>query len=270
MASREFRMTHRWSGWPGAICLDCGAEDQIEVCVASCGNVFKKCTCIDGCDDEDSDEWCSKCYGTGVIPVNCPTHRNEHCLGKMEPMSRPNWIEYFLMLAHVASTRATCDRKKVGCVIVDNANQIIATGYNGSPRGTPHCDEAGHELKSIEGKQSCVRTLHAESNAIDFAGVRAKGCTLYCTCIPCYDCAKRIVNVGIKQIFYMEYYESRSTELVIDLFIATKIPAEQIHIKPFIELLCAMPKCNNSARYSTADQRGGNNYCSIHSEENKE
>ncbi len=131
---------------------------------------------------------------------------------------RPSWDDYFISIAYLVSTRATCDRKKVGAVIVDN-KIIIATGYNGSAMGMPHCDEAGHELKEIEGRPSCVRTLHAESNALDFAGLpMARGAVLYSTVIPCYDCAKRIVNAGIEKVFYAEYYASRNTELVEGYF----------------------------------------------------
>lgn len=129
---------------------------------------------------------------------------------------RASWDQYFLRMAFMVATRATCDRKHVGAVLVDGNNRIVSSGYNGSPRGMPHCDDVGHELKEIDGRMSCVRTLHAESNAIDYAGREADGCTLYTTVIPCYDCAKRIVGVGIKRVVYGEYYHSRNTDLVVD------------------------------------------------------
>ncbi len=131
---------------------------------------------------------------------------------------RPSWTDYFMSIAYLVSTRATCDRKKVGSVIATTRNRIIATGYNGSPSKMESCDDVGHELKMIDGRESCVRTLHAESNAIDFAGASAAGCIMYSTVIPCYDCAKRIVNSGIPQVYYAEYYASRNTDLVIDYF----------------------------------------------------
>lgn len=131
--------------------------------------------------------------------------------------TRPDWDDYFISLAYLVSTRATCDRKKVGAILV-NKRRIIATGYNGAPAGMPECDDFGHELKTIDGRESCVRTLHAESNAIDFAGKEAKGSILYTTVIPCYDCAKRIVNAGVTNVVYAEYYTSRNTELVIEYF----------------------------------------------------
>lgn len=85
----------------------------------------------------------------------------------------------------------------------------------------PHCsgpDGVGHELKTIEGRESCVRTLHAESNALDDAGRRARGGTLYVTVTPCYPCAQRLVNAGIRRVVYGEWYESQNTALVGKLF----------------------------------------------------
>lgn len=118
---------------------------------------------------------------------------------------RPTWDEYFLELAYLAATRATCSRKHVGAVIVTPERRVVATGYNGAPANMPSCDEVDHEM--VDGH--CVRSLHAESNAIDFAGRFAQGCTLYTTVTPCYDCAKRIVNAGIYRVVYDEHYESR-------------------------------------------------------------
>lgn len=120
-------------------------------------------------------------------------------------MTRPDWDTYFMRLAYLAATRATCSRKHVGAVIVDTFHRVVSTGYNGAPAGMPSCDEVDHEL--VEGH--CVRTLHAESNAIDFAGRAALGCTLYSTVTPCYDCAKRAVNSGINRIVWDEFYQSR-------------------------------------------------------------
>jgi dCMP deaminase len=126
-------------------------------------------------------------------------------------------------IARVVAKRATCDRKRVGAVIVDPLHRIVSTGYNGAPAGLPHCSDVGHELKVIGDRESCVRTLHAESNALDDAGRRADGCELYVTIIPCYDCAKRIINAGISRIVYGEYYESRNTELVMHYFSAAGV-----------------------------------------------
>lgn len=120
-------------------------------------------------------------------------------------MARPSFDDYFMRLAYMASTRATCDRKHVGAVIVSPSRRVVSTGYNGAPSGLPSCDEAGHHL--VDGH--CVRTIHSEANAISFAGHFAAGCSIYCTCIPCWDCAKLIVNVGITHVYYDEFYPSR-------------------------------------------------------------
>ena len=126
-------------------------------------------------------------------------------------MSRSSWDDDFMGIAEQAATRATCDRKHVGAVIVvDKA--IVSTGYNGSPRGMPHCDDAGHEMKDMGGRQSCVRTVHGEANAIAQAaktGASVDGGTLYTTASPCYDCLKLIINAGIVRVVCKEFYSSR-------------------------------------------------------------
>jgi dCMP deaminase len=131
-------------------------------------------------------------------------------------MPRPDWITYFASMATLVSTRATCPRKSVGAVLVSADHRIVSTGYNGSPKGMPHCTDEGVGclLKEIDGKESCIRTLHAESNALDFAGQTAEGCRLYTTVIPCFDCAKRIVHAGVTTVYFAEWYESRNTNLV--------------------------------------------------------
>jgi len=132
-----------------------------------------------------------------------------------------------MQIAIDIATRATCDRKHVGAVIVDANHRIISAGYNGSPAGMPHCDDVGHELKEIDGRMSCIRTLHAESNALDDAGRRAEGGTIYVTVTPCYDCAKRIIQHRIKRVVYGEHYQSRNTDLVHDLFRAAGVELVQ-------------------------------------------
>lgn len=118
--------------------------------------------------------------------------------------ARPNWDIYFMMIARAASTRATCDRKHVGAVIV-RSRVILSTGYNGSIRGQPHCDNDGHEMEDGH----CVRTVHAEANSIIQAaknGVRIEDGTIYTTASPCYPCFKLIANAGIIRIVYGELY----------------------------------------------------------------
>jgi dCMP deaminase len=110
-----------------------------------------------------------------------------------------------MRFAYTAAMRATCPRRSVGAIIMDSDHRIVATGYNGAARDLPSCDQVGCQM--VEGH--CVRTLHAESNAIDFAGRFAQRCTLFVTVTPCWDCAKRIVNSGITRVCYDEHYESR-------------------------------------------------------------
>src|SRR3954465_7209517 len=101
-----------------------------------------------------------------------------------EKKARPAWDEYFMGFAIAASRRATCDRKHVGAVVVVD-KQVVATGYNGSVRGMPHCDDAGHDM--ISGH--CVRTIHAEMNAMSQAasrGVAIEGSSIYTTASPCW------------------------------------------------------------------------------------
>lgn len=120
-------------------------------------------------------------------------------------MSRASWDDYFIDMAVAASTRATCDRLHVGAVIVVDRS-VVATGYNGSTVGAPHCDDAGHELEH----DHCVRTVHAEANAIAQAarrGARTEGATMYVTHAPCWPCFKLIVNAGIKRVIYKVSYK---------------------------------------------------------------
>lgn len=114
-------------------------------------------------------------------------------------MSRPNWDAYFMSIAKTVATRGTCDRVRVGAVIVKD-NRIVSTGYNGSPPGMDHCDDVGHQM--VDGH--CIRTLHGEENAILQAavigGLSTKGATLYTTHSTCYLCLKKAISVGITRI----------------------------------------------------------------------
>ena len=117
---------------------------------------------------------------------------------------RVSWEKYFINIAREVSTRSTCNRKHVGAVIV-REKTILSTGYNGSIKGLPHCDDIGHEM--IDGH--CVRTTHAEANAIAQAarnGVKIDLAEIYVTASPCYNCFKLIANSGIQIIFYEEFY----------------------------------------------------------------
>ena len=130
-------------------------------------------------------------------------------------MTRPNWNRYFLDLCEAVSKRATCDRVRSGCVIVKD-KRIMTTGYVGSPAGLPHCDEAGHDMRKVFDNndnvtQHCVRTLHAEQNAIIQAarfGIPLDGATLFCKMTPCRTCAMMIINAGIKRVVCEKRYHA--------------------------------------------------------------
>jgi len=128
---------------------------------------------------------------------------------------RPSWDDYFLEVAHAIAKRATCDRGRSGCVIAKN-KQLLVTGYVGAPAGLPHCDEAGHQMKKVvheNGRETshCVRTVHAEQNAICQAaklGVAIDGATLYCRMTPCRTCAMLIINCGIVRVVCERKYHA--------------------------------------------------------------
>lgn len=119
---------------------------------------------------------------------------------------RRSWDDYFMAIASVAATRATCDRKHVGAVLVRDRT-ILSTGYNGSVRGMGHCSDEGVGHMMEDGH--CVRTVHAEANAIIQAaknGTAIDGATIYTTASPCWWCFKLIVNSGVKKIVFGELY----------------------------------------------------------------
>jgi dCMP deaminase len=121
---------------------------------------------------------------------------------------RQNYDVYFLSIAKQVATRATCDRKHVGAVIVRDKH-IVATGYNGSIAGLPHCDDVGHQMEDGH----CVRTVHAEMNAIAQAarhGSAVGGSTIYISASPCWPCFKVLANAGITRVVFGEFYRDSS------------------------------------------------------------
>ncbi len=132
---------------------------------------------------------------------------------------RPSWDEYFMGIAFQVATRSTCDRAHVGAVIV-RERRILTTGYNGSPRGLPHCDDVGHLM--VDGH--CVRTLHAEQNAIiqaAYHGISVKGGSIYVTHQPCLTCAKMIINAGLVRVVYAgEYPDPYSAQFLLEAGVA--------------------------------------------------
>ncbi|MBR5925941.1 MAG: cytidine/deoxycytidylate deaminase family protein [Firmicutes bacterium] len=135
--------------------------------------------------------------------------------------TRPTWDEYFMDMAELARKRTTCLRRGVGAVIVKD-NRVIATGYNGTPKGITHCSETGclrEKLGVPSGQRhELCRGLHAEQNAIIQAactGASIEGATLYCTTQPCSICSKMIINAGIKRIVIKESYPDELAESMI-------------------------------------------------------
>ena len=130
-------------------------------------------------------------------------------------MARPTWDEYFLEVMHALQKRATCDRGKCACVIVKD-NQILCTGYVGAPAGLPHCDDVGHLIRAsveVDGKlhDHCIRTVHAEQNAICQAakrGVAIDGATIYVGMTPCRTCAMLLISCGIKKVIAERKYHA--------------------------------------------------------------
>jgi len=142
---------------------------------------------------------------------------------------RPAWEDYFMEIARVVATRSSCMRRQVGALMVKN-RQILATGYNGVPRGLRHCSERGclrEQLGIPSGERhELCRGLHAEQNAIiqaAYHGVAIQGAELYCTHQPCAVCAKMLVNAEVVGVYFagaypdelaMEVFEEAGTRLV--------------------------------------------------------
>lgn len=125
---------------------------------------------------------------------------------------RPSWDKYFLNMCDLVATRATCDRKHVGSVIVQGPH-IVSVGYNGSLAGLDHCIDVGCDIED----NHCVRVVHSEQNAICAAakrGIALEGATIYCSLQPCWNCFKSIVSAGIKEIVYKDSYGSSDRVLL--------------------------------------------------------
>ena len=145
-------------------------------------------------------------------------------------MERPDWESYFMEIAQIVSKRSTCLRRAVGAVLVKD-KQILATGYNGTPKGLPHCEEVGclrEQLNVPSGQMhELCRGIHAEQNSVIQAavnGVSISGSTLYCTHQPCVVCSKILINAGIKRIVYANPYPD-------------KLAAEMMHEAGNIEMI---------------------------------
>ena len=134
-----------------------------------------------------------KCYDLALVVAQK--------LGVSSQKTRKSWDEYFMGITIQVSERGTCDRAKVGCVITKD-NEIVSTGYNGSVSGLVHCDDVGHLL--VNGH--CVRTVHAEQNAIYRAKRSLNSATVYVTHKPCLICTKALLQNGVSRIVYARGY----------------------------------------------------------------
>ena len=138
-------------------------------------------------------------------------------------MERPSWDEYFMGMAELTAERSTCLRRKVGAVIVVD-KRIVATGYNGAPKGLPHCEELGGCLREKLGvpsgqRHELCRALHAEQNAIIQAAVMGNsinGASIFITHHPCSICTKMIINAGIKRIVVRNGYPDQLAEELLE------------------------------------------------------
>lgn len=137
-------------------------------------------------------------------------------------MERLSWDNYFMEITHLVAKRSTCLRRHVGAVIV-RSKRILSTGYNGAPRGLPHCSETGclrEKLGVPSGQRhELCRGLHAEQNAIIQAalfGVSIEGAQFYCTVQPCIVCAKMIINAGIERVVFEHSYPDALAEEMLD------------------------------------------------------
>ena len=160
-----------------------------------------------------------------VVDPMLATGSSAHCKRRVKRIImsnnsevRPDWDHYFMEIAQVVSKRSTCLRRSVGAVIVKN-KQILATGYNGTPKGMPHCGEVGclrEQLHVPSGKNhELCRGIHAEQNAVVQAavhGVSVEGGTLYCTNQPCVVCTKILINAGIERIVFKDPYPDKLAE----------------------------------------------------------
>ena len=135
---------------------------------------------------------------------------------------RPSWDDYFMKISDVVGERGTCDRGHASCIIVKD-KRILVTGYAGAPVGVAHCDDVGHEMHTVihengEKSKHCIRTAHAEQNAIANAarnGIAVFGGTIYCNMTPCYTCAKILINSGIiRVVAARDYHASKRSKEV--------------------------------------------------------
>ena len=142
-------------------------------------------------------------------------------------MSRKSWDVYFMEIATMVASRSTCDRAFVGCVLVNEDNRIVSTGYNGSVAGNPHCDDIGHTMRDGH----CIATIHAEMNALLYCakeGIGTRGSKAYVTHFPCLNCTKALIQAGISKVYYLNAY--RVDEYAVELFEKNNIEIVKVEI----------------------------------------
>jgi dCMP deaminase len=153
-------------------------------------------------------------------------------------MERLSWDDYFMEITRLVAQRSTCLRRQIGAVIVRD-RRILATGYNGAPRGLPHCSEVGclrDKLGVPSGqKQELCRALHAEQNAIIQAalfGVSIADSQIYSVTHPCVTCAKMIINAGIKRVVFEDSYPDPLSKEMLDEAGVEVVSIKDISSKP--------------------------------------
>lgn len=157
-------------------------------------------------------------------------------------MARPNWDEYFMKIAMLASERATCPRMHCGCVLVKD-REVVATGYNGSIPGDAHCEDVG----CLVVDNHCVRTNHAEMNAVVQAAKKGHvvdGGTAYVTNMPCTTCAKALIAAGVKRVVIFSDYHST---LATDFFAKAKVQIDKIAM-PSKEIVYDLEKYSSARK----------------------
>ena len=126
--------------------------------------------------------------------------------------NRISWDEYFMRITEIVAKRSTCNKIEVGCIIVKN-RLILSTGYNGAPKGMPHCIDVGCLIYN----NHCIRSLHAEVNAIiqcASSNMSTKGSYVYVTHLPCWQCSLMLINAEVEKIFYAnDYVDDRGNQL---------------------------------------------------------
>lgn len=140
---------------------------------------------------------------------------NQFCV-TTRALPRPGTDQYFLLMAYLVSIRGTCQRRRVGCVLTDQYNKVIATGYNGVAAGLPHClDHAcpGAHLPSGTGLDKC-EALHAEENALIQCTRPQDIYTVYCTASPCNTCVRKLKNTSAQRIVFSELYPHPESEAI--------------------------------------------------------